>query len=114
MVNPVSPLPLQLPWLNRQDQTGQFRGPQEAAGSRDEAAKPKGKKMWKTKLEEYFNAKGQDGKKVVEYRTKAEGYGYKSTVICPEVGYVTGEKKPTKPEAEHSAAKMALKKLKLV
>lgn len=95
-------------------QSGQvdYRGDDTSrAATKGNDAKPKGK-VCKIKLEEYFDAKGQVGKNVVEYHTKADGYGYKSTVICPEVGYVTGEKRPTKHDAEQNAAKKALQKLK--
>lgn len=107
-------LPLQQPFQNLGTQMD-YRGSQEKDGTsraptKADTPKPKAK-VWKSKLEQYFDAKGQTGKEVVEYHTKAEGYGYKSTVICPNLGYLIGEKRPTKDDAEQNAAKKALQEL---
>jgi len=60
-------------------------------------------------LDEYFKAKGMDD--AIDYKTKPEGSGYRSTVFCPELGYADGEIRPTERKAEQSAAKKALEQL---
>ena len=48
----------------------------------------------------------------IKYDTKLDGsLSYRSTVFCPKVGSVTGEKCSSKQDAEHSAAQKALELL---
>ncbi len=66
---------------------------------------------WKSKLGDYFKAKGV--KAAIDYNTIQDGDWYKSTVFCPELGYINGEKCSTSVKAEQDAAKKALKQLQL-
>ena len=66
----------------------------------------------KTLLKEYCESKWK-GKKEAKYTTREFNGGHKSTVLCPEIGYMDGDVKPTKKEAENNAASKVLRKLKL-
>ena len=71
------------------------------------------KRIWKSKLKEYFDAKMKGGDVCIRYDLKAEGNGYIATVFCPEIGYIDGDVCLNKQDAEHNAAKKACKKLDL-
>lgn len=71
----------------------------------------KTKKSKKAELEEYFSTEGSDGKNRIDYDTKPDGSGYKSTVYCPVVGYAIGDMRFSEERAEENAAKKALIKL---
>lgn len=80
-------------------------------------AKPKSlhNKVWKSKLKEYFDSKykGNSGRVDIQYDTKSESNGYRSTVFCTDLGYATGDLCPSKQQAEQSAAKKACERLKI-
>jgi len=66
-------------------------------------------KKAKTVLKEYW----EHQQKEVKYITKECSGGFRSTVCCPNIGYKQGEQKPTKKEAEESAASKACEILKI-
>ena len=67
-------------------------------------------KVWKSKLKEYFDKKGQPSV-VLDYTTWACPQGYVSVVCGPEFGEAKGDVRKSKKEAEQSAAQKALEKL---
>ena len=67
----------------------------------------------KTTLKEYVEKKSKGNEKV-SYDTVKSSHGFISTVVCIDAGSVHGEEKPTKREAENSAATNALTKLNLI
>ena len=66
-------------------------------------------KKAKTTLKEFWDQQQKD----VKYTTKESNGGFRSTVYCPSVGCKVGELKPTKKEAEESAASKACEILKI-
>ncbi len=64
-------------------------------------------------MKEYVEKKSKGSAEVL-YKTVESNHSFVSTVVCRDVGSVRGEAKPTKKEAENSAANEALTKLNLI